>query len=49
MARLTEEAVVDVRSSIAAGARIKDVAWKHGVSKSTIERVLRGETWKHVA
>lgn len=46
--RLTDTRVRDIRASAAAGGCRHELASLHGVSKSTIDRVLRHATWSHV-
>lgn len=46
MARLTVQAVWDIRSSVAYGASIKGLARRYGVAPKTIRDVVQGKTWK---
>lgn len=45
-ARLDTASVRRIRTTT--GAAASDLAQQHGVTPSTIRRVLRGETWRHV-
>lgn len=47
-AKLTPEAVIQIRNLIANGEKQKDVAKKFGVHRDTIRRVTNGTGWKHV-
>jgi hypothetical protein len=44
-ARLTDEAVLDIRSSSLSGKVLAD---KYGVCRRTVDKARRGETWPHV-
>ena len=46
MARLTEAAIRDIRSSPLSSSKL---ALKYGVSSTNVRSVRRGETWKHVS
>lgn len=48
MARLTDEAVLEIRRRWQAGTLQKDLAAEFGVSKMTISRAVRGESWSHL-
>ncbi|HLI51009.1 MAG TPA: hypothetical protein VKU87_04385 [Thermomicrobiaceae bacterium] len=45
-ARLTVQAVWDIRSSVPHGASIKGLARKYGVCPHSIRDVYQGKTWK---
>jgi group I intron endonuclease len=45
-AKLTQELVDDIRAAYADGKLQKDLVVSFGVSKTTISRICRGETWK---
>lgn len=45
-ARLTVQAVWDIRSSVPHGASIKGLARHYGVAPKTIRDVVQGVTWK---
>lgn len=45
-AKLTNEAVLDARAQVAAGALQRDVAARLNVSPSLISRVVRGQRWQ---
>lgn len=47
-AKLTEDRVLAIRRSRAAGATNKDLARLNGVSLSAISFITTGQTWKHV-
>lgn len=47
--RLTETAVRDIFSCLAAGWSRRSLAKKFGVSKSAIDRLANGKSWKHVS
>ena len=47
-AKLTPEAVMEIREMIAAGEKQKDVANKFGVHRDTIRRATNGSGWKHI-
>lgn len=47
-AKLTDDAVRDIRAKLAAGSRQKDMAKNYGVARSTILNIVRGTCWKHV-
>lgn len=47
-ARLTEEAVRIIRRERTAGALVRDLASRFGVSKRTIYDVSMGQTWSHL-
>lgn len=46
-AKLNDETVKKLRKQ-AKGTKAKDIARELGVTASTINKVLRGETWKHI-
>lgn len=46
MAKLTDEAVLDIRSSV--GVLQKELAQKYRVSVATISRIQAGKGWKHL-
>lgn len=48
MSRLTEAAVLEIRSRDRHIATVKELAVKHGVSETCIRDAHRGKTWKHV-
>lgn len=48
MAKLTNEAVSYIRSSVAAGDAKAQLARELGVSPSTIARAASGQTWSHI-
>ena len=48
MAKLTNESVSYIRSSVAAGAAKAQLAREIGVSPSTIARAANGQTWSHI-
>ena len=45
---LTEQDVRDIRATKKYYGRNKDLAAKYSVSLATIEKILSGETWRHV-
>lgn len=47
-AKLTEEAVRKARIDRASGMLIREIARKHGVTRSTMSRALAGRTWVRV-
>ena len=47
-AKLTEDAVRDIRTTPKRHGSITGLARKYGVDRGTIYRVLNGETWGHV-
>lgn len=47
-AKLTPEAVREIRALRAAGAFASTLAARFGVTKGTIEDMLNGRTWRHV-
>ncbi len=47
--RLTEPDVVEIRRLQEEGWRQQRLATKFGVSQMTISKLVRRETWKHVA
>ncbi len=47
-AKLTPEAVRDIRSRCAAGERRGDVAYVYGVTVGTVHHVMQGRTWRHL-
>lgn len=48
-AKLTDDAVQNIREARAAGAKIKDLAVKHKVNEATIYLACSRKSWKHVA
>ena len=46
LAKLNDDAVREIRSKV---ENTSALAAKYGVDKATIRRVLRGQTWRHVA
>jgi len=48
MSYLTEEAVRTIRADYATGVTQATLAWRYRVEPTTIRRVLKRETWKHV-
>lgn len=49
MAKLTEQAVRDIRQRKTQGDTLVTIAADYGVSFSTIARIVRRQTWQHVA
>lgn len=47
-AKLTEEQVAMVRELVRKGRSCRSVAGRLGVNKSTIQRAVRFESWRHV-
>lgn len=47
-AMLTDEIVRKARQMAAQGTRYQDIADYFGVSKRTLEKAIRYETWRHV-
>lgn len=47
-AKLTEAAIVSIRSLWASGERQRTLAENHNVSQSTICEITRGNYWRHV-
>lgn len=47
-AKLTAEAVRDIRASRAAGEKLLDIGRRHGVTKHAVWAVLSGRVWGHV-
>lgn len=48
-ARLSEEDVVAIRARHAAGESKRSLGFAYGVHRRTIQDLLRGHTWRHVA
>lgn len=48
-ARLTEQAIRDIRFRINSGARARDLAKEYGVSRTHIHNIASRRCWKHVA
>lgn len=48
-ARLTEAQVLAIRSEAAAGRSHAGIGTAHGVAPATVGRIVRRETWRHVA
>jgi hypothetical protein len=46
--KLNTDAVRDIRDARARGVHPQVLAVKHGVARSTVERVLKRESWAHV-
>lgn len=46
--KLTEAEVVSIRAERAAGARCKDLAARHHVTRENITRIVARKTWVHV-
>ena len=49
IAKLTAQAVRDIRALAANGHRHKSIASRYGVDKSSISKVVRRETWGHIS
>ena len=49
LAKLTEDAVREIRRAREAGATTVELGKRYGVNSATISRVARGERWAHVA
>lgn len=47
-AKLTEAQVVDIRALHRKGQKRRELAQQYGVSQTTVDRVVNGETWGHV-
>jgi len=47
-AKLTEEAVRDIRRRVAAGENGRIIAEDHGVSRATVSEIARRKKWRHV-
>lgn len=47
-AKLTDASVLDIRQRLARGEMHKDIAFVHGVSKTTISLIRNGKRWMHV-
>jgi hypothetical protein len=47
-AKLTRAQVMEIRQAKAVGAKSEDLAAKYGLSKSTVNRIATGVTWKHL-
>ncbi len=48
-AKLTNEAIVDIRKRAASGETQKSIADNYGVSQSAISYIVRGKRWPHIA
>lgn len=48
LAKVTADEVRAIRRAVAAGTPLRDLAARHGVAYSTIQRIVAGQTWKHV-
>jgi hypothetical protein len=48
MSKLTEAAVLDIRSSYPNSATTRELAEKYGVKKETVRYVIKRRTWKHI-
>lgn len=46
--KLSEAAVSEIKAMCRKGASRKDVAISYGVHRSTVDQILRGDTWKHM-
>ena len=46
--KLSEDDVTAIVSECRAGAARKEVAERYGVHRSTVDQLLRGDTWKHL-
>jgi hypothetical protein len=47
-AKLTPSQVMEIRRAKAAGLRSEDLAVQYGLSKSAVNRIAAGVTWKHL-
>ena len=47
-AKLTDEKVREIRSRHLAGVSTNKLGKQYGVSHTTVQRIVRGEAWKHV-
>ena len=47
-AKLTDQAVIDIRAAIQAGDTVKDVAARYGCTVRNVRNVANRVTWKHV-
>lgn len=47
-AKLTRRRVLAIRRRLAAGERQRAVAKRYGISRSQLQRIWRGESWRHV-
>ena len=43
--RLTEAQVADMRALVAGGAMQKDVAWRFGIARSHVSKIVSGRKW----
>ena len=48
-AKLTDDSVREIRQGAAAGLSQSQLATRFGVTRTTIQPILNGRTWKHVA
>lgn len=48
-AKLTDDAVRDIRRRCAAGEEQRAIAAEYGISESTLSQIKNGQSWKHVA
>lgn len=48
MSKLTNEMVSELRKRVAEGRSIYSLSKETGINETTISRVIRGKTWKHV-
>lgn len=48
-ARLTDEAVAELRERARSGEPLKELAAEFGIGRTTASSVVRGTTWRHVA
>ncbi len=46
--KLTAQDVIEIRKLISAGERQKDVAAKFNIDRSTVLRITKNTTWKHI-
>lgn len=47
-AKLNERRVLQIRKAAEAGVSFSELAVKHGVTRSSIDGVVRGRSWAHV-
>lgn len=47
-AKLTDDAVRDIRQARSRGVLLRELAAKHGVSVAKVSQVARGQNWSHV-
>lgn len=46
--KLTESQVLDIRERHENGESVKDLVFRYDLNKSTINRIVKRETWKHI-